>query len=98
MDQLEKILVLDFGSPDSVEIARKIREYNVYSEIKPYFITAEKVKQIMPKGIILAINPKDIDNAGEMDLGILKLGIPVLETNLADLNEKEDEIDLWHSK
>ena len=94
MNQLEKILVLDFGSPDSEEIAKKIREYNVYSEIKPYFITTEEVEKIMPKGIVLVINPKDIDNAGKMDLEILKLGIPVLETNLEDLNEKEDEIDL----
>ena len=73
MKQAELILVLDFGSPDSQVIARKVREYDVYCEIKPYFITLEEVEQLMPKGIILAADPKNPDAIGKMDFDILSL-------------------------
>ncbi|HHU69738.1 MAG TPA: glutamine-hydrolyzing GMP synthase, partial [Thermoanaerobacterales bacterium] len=85
--------VLDFGSPDSQVIARKVREYDVYCEIKPYFITLEEVEQLMPKGIILAADPKNPDAIGKMDFDILKLGIPVLEVSRNDLDIKDDDID-----
>ena len=93
MKQAELILVLDFGSPDSQVIARKVREYDVYCEIKPYFITLEEVEQLMPKGIILAADPKNPDAIGKMDFDILKLGIPVLEVSRNDLDIKDDDID-----
>ena len=32
----EKIIILDFGSQYTQLIARRVREFNIYSEIHPY--------------------------------------------------------------
>lgn len=93
LKQSELVLVLDFGSPDSQVIARKVREYDVYCEIKPYFITPEEVNQLKPNGIVLAIDPENPETTAKMDFDILKLGIPVLEVNRNDLDIREGDID-----
>lgn len=51
----EMILILDFGSQYTQLIARKIREINVYSEIKPYNAVDSLPNNI--KGIILSGSP-----------------------------------------
>ena len=48
----EAVLILDFGGQYSQLIARRVRELNVYCEIKPYRISAEEIKQGNYKGII----------------------------------------------
>ena len=41
---MEKILVLDFGGQYNQLIARRVRDLNVYAEIKPYNgITPEEI-------------------------------------------------------
>ena len=47
------ILILDFGSQYTQLIARRIREIGVFSQIEPFDISVETIKQINPKGIIL---------------------------------------------
>ncbi len=72
----ETIVVLDFASPDSRLITRKIREAGVYSEIHPYSVHPERLKGILIKGIILSGRAGGDNLKCNSDL--LNLGIPVL--------------------
>ena len=74
------IIILDFGSQYSELIARRIRETQVYSEVLSYRTTAEQIKQLNPKGIILSGGPNSVydPNAPHCDPGIWQLGIPIL--------------------
>ena len=54
--QHDTIIVLDFGSQYNQLIARRIREFGVYSELHPHTITAEEIKAMNPKGIIFSVN------------------------------------------
>ena len=48
--QEEIILVLNFGSYHSQKIARKVRDLKVYSEILPYTVSIERIKNLETKG------------------------------------------------
>ena len=74
------IVILDFGSQYSELIARRIRETQVYSEVLSYRTTAEQLRQINPKGIILSGGPNSVYDPGAplSDPEIWNLGIPVL--------------------
>lgn len=79
MNQVE-ILVLDFGSQYTQLIARRLREYGVYTEIVPYFEKLEDIKARAPKGIILSGGPASVyeEGAYKPDSGVFSLGVPVL--------------------
>ncbi len=76
----EKILVLDFGSQYAQLIARRVREQNVYCEIVRHDISAERLRELAPMGIILSGGPSSVyeENAPQCDPGLFHLGIPVL--------------------
>ena len=76
----QMILILDFGSQYSELIARRIRETQVYSEVLSYRTTAEQLRQLNPKGIILSGGPSSVYDVGAplSDPEIWNLGIPVL--------------------
>ncbi len=76
----EKILVLDFGSQYAQLIARRVREQEVYCEIVRHDITADRVRELAPKGLILSGGPSSVyqEGAPKCDPGIFNLGIPVL--------------------
>ncbi|MBQ8472425.1 MAG: glutamine-hydrolyzing GMP synthase [Bacilli bacterium] len=76
----EKILIIDFGGQYNQLIARRVREKNVYSEVHPYTISIEKIKEFNPKGIIFTGGPASIytEDAPKCDIEIFKLGIPIL--------------------
>ena len=76
----EKILVLDFGSQYAQLIARRVREQEVYCEIVRHDITADRVRELAPKGLILSGGPSSVYEQGapKCDPGIFNLGIPVL--------------------
>ena len=76
----QMIVILDFGSQYSELIARRIRETQVYSEVLSYRTTAEQLRQLNPKGIILSGGPSSVYDAGAplSDPEIWNLGIPVL--------------------
>lgn len=79
MNQVE-ILVLDFGSQYTQLIARRLREYGVYTEIVPYFEKIDDIKARSPKGIILSGGPASVyeEGAYKPDSKVFELGIPVL--------------------
>ena len=77
----DEILVLDFGSQYNQLIARRIREFGVFSELKPYDISIEEIKSRPNlKGIIFSGGPNSVydKNALYCDKEIYKLGIPIL--------------------
>lgn len=75
-----EILVLDFGSQYTQLIARRLREFGVYTEIVPYFESLENIRAKQPKGIILSGGPASVyeEGAYKPDCGVFDLGIPVL--------------------
>ncbi|WP_281380487.1 glutamine-hydrolyzing GMP synthase [Gracilibacillus halotolerans] len=74
------ILVLDFGSQYNQLITRRIREFGVYSELHSHRLTAEEIKEMNPKGIILSGGPHSVyaENSFRCDEKIFDLGIPIL--------------------
>ncbi|HOS15497.1 MAG TPA: glutamine-hydrolyzing GMP synthase [Bacteroidales bacterium] len=74
----EMILILDFGSQYTQLIARKIREINVYCEIKPYNAVNELPENT--KGIILSGSPFSVydNNAPKLLLEKWQSKIPIL--------------------
>jgi len=74
------IVILDFGSQYSELIARRVRETEVYSLVMGYATTAEELRQLAPKGIILSGGPSSVyeEGAPVCDPAIWDLGIPVL--------------------
>lgn len=77
----EKILVLDFGGQYNQLIARRVREQNVYAEIKPYNkITTEEIKAEGYTGIIFTGGPNSVYDPASPHFApdILDIGIPVL--------------------
>lgn len=76
----QRIVVLDFGSQYAQLIARRVREQNVYCQILRHDITAERLSELSPKGIILSGGPSSVyaEGAPKCDPEIFKLGIPVL--------------------
>src|SRR5882724_5455104 len=76
----EKVLILDFGAQYAQLIARRVREQHVYCEMVRHDITAERVRELAPRGIILSGGPSSVYEAGapKCDPQIFRLGIPVL--------------------
>ncbi|MFA6636706.1 MAG: glutamine-hydrolyzing GMP synthase [Candidatus Omnitrophota bacterium] len=74
------ILVIDFGSQYVQLIARRIRENNVFSIVKPHGISIEEVRAIAPSGVILSGGPSSVYGSMSpvVDPLILDEGIPVL--------------------
>ena len=73
------ILVLNFGGQYSHLIARRVREFGVYSEILPCDVSLKEIGKLKPDGIILSGGPAGVyeHNAPTMDRKILDLGIPI---------------------
>jgi GMP synthase (glutamine-hydrolysing) len=76
----EKVFVLDFGAQYAQLIARRVREQSVYCEILRHDVSAERLKELAPKGIILSGGPASVYEPGapHCDPAIFQLGIPVL--------------------
>ena len=80
MKKNELILILDFGGQYNQLFARRVRECNVYSEVVPFDISLEKIKEKNPKGIIFTGGPASVygEDSPRCADGIFDLGIPIL--------------------
>ncbi len=76
----QTILVLDFGSQYTQLIARRLREFSVYSEIVPFHTPVAEIARHRPAGIILSGGPRSVSEAGapRPDPGIWTMGVPIL--------------------
>ncbi len=76
----EQVLVLDFGSQTAQLIARRVRENNVFCQLVRHDLSAARIRQIAPKGLILSGGPASVYGKGspQPDPEIFNLGIPIL--------------------
>lgn len=74
----EMILILDFGSQYTQLIARRVREQNVYCEIRPFNFVPDQWDNI--KGVIFSGSPFSVldPNIPNIDIEIFKGNIPIL--------------------
>ena len=76
----ESVIVLDFGGQYNQLIARRVREHNVFCEVKPYKTSIEEIKAMNPIGIIFTGGPNSVyeETSPKCDPALFDLGIPVL--------------------
>jgi len=74
------IVILDFGSQYTQLIARRIREFHVFSVVLPCTVGLEEIQALSPRGIVLSGGPSSVYDAGapRADTRVLEMGVPVL--------------------
>src|SRR5437867_12237249 len=80
LPETERILLFDFGAQYVQLIARRVREQNVFCQIVRHDLSAERVRDLYPAGIILSGGPASVYEPGapQLDPHIFELGVPVL--------------------
>ena len=75
----EMVIVLDFGGQYNQLIARRVRECNVYCEVKPYTTPLADLRAMNPIGIIFTGGPNSVydPSAPHIAPEIFTWGIPV---------------------
>ncbi len=76
----ERILILDFGAQTTQLIARRLRESGVYSEIRPFNVAPEAIREFAPRAIVLSGGPASVtsDASPRVPRAVFDLGVPVL--------------------
>jgi GMP synthase (glutamine-hydrolysing) len=75
----ERIVILDYGSQYTQLIARRIREQNVFTEIRSPTSTWKDIEALNPRGIILSGGPNSLSSRVlPLDPVILEAPVPVL--------------------
>ena len=76
----QRILILDFGAQYTQLIARSVRESGVYCEIHPWRISARRIREFAPDGVILSGGPASAWEAEPptAPAEIFALGCPLL--------------------
>jgi len=74
------VLIIDFGSQVTQLIARRIREFGVFCEVKNFNIPLEEIKKNLPRAIIFSGGPSSVyeENAPKISPQIFDLNIPIL--------------------
>jgi len=79
-----KILILDFGSQVTQLIARRVRDAGVFSEVYPYDVSDEFIRDYgrdgSLRGIILSGGPNSVieDDTPRVPQSVFEIGVPVL--------------------
>ena len=76
----DRILVLDFGSQYTQLIARRVREFGVYSAIYPYDISVDVIEAFAPAGVILSGGPSTVTSefAASAPVQLFEMKTPIL--------------------
>ncbi|MBU3031802.1 glutamine-hydrolyzing GMP synthase [Paracoccus marinaquae] len=80
MTQHQRLLIVDFGSQVTQLIARRLRELNIYCEIRPFnAVTEDALRQMAPQAIILSGGPASVTEAGSprAPQALFEMGVPV---------------------
>ena len=74
------IVILDFGSQYTQLIARRIREFKVFSVVLPCTVGLEQIRALAPSGLILSGGPASVYDAEApaADAAILDMDLPIL--------------------
>ena len=75
-----RLLILDFGGQYTQLIARRVRECGVYSEIRPWDMSAEDIRAFAPQGVVLSGGPESVNlnEPPRVSPALYELGVPVL--------------------
>ena len=75
-----KILILDFGSQVTQLIARRVRDAGVFSEVFPYDVSDQFVRDYGAAGVILSGGPNSVieGDTPRVPQAVFELGVPVL--------------------
>ena len=76
----ERVLIFDFGAQYGQLIARRVREQNVFCQIVRHDLSAARVAELRPRGLIFSGGPSSVYDPGapKCDPAIFNLGIPTL--------------------
>ena len=77
---MKKVLILDFGGQYNLLIARRVRECNVYCELRHNNISMDEVRAFAPDAVILTGGPATVSDpdAPKMSREMFDLGVPML--------------------
>ena len=75
-----RVLILDFGGQYVQLIARRVRECGVFSEIHPWDMDEDAIREFSPDGVILSGGPESVnlDDPPRVAQAVFELGVPVL--------------------
>jgi GMP synthase (glutamine-hydrolysing) len=99
----ETILVLDFGTPVTQLVLRRIRDCGVRSQLVPHTISAEEVRQLKPKGILLdgddkLVDPEIFKIEGVGNMHLVGNFLPDLELHIRSFIECDGYKGTWTMK
>ena len=73
----ELVLIFDFGSQFGQLIARRVRELNVFCQVVRHDLSAERIKELNPKGIIFSGGPASVSSPTR------QIAIPACSTSVS---------------
>ncbi len=74
------LAVIDFGSQSNQLVTRRVRELGIYSELYPYNVSIDRLKEENVQGIIFTGSPRRVlaKDAFKVDPAIYELDLPIL--------------------